>query len=77
MYIKKLEDSAEGRSIDLYDSYFIKEGILDEWEYVLGLLGIPEEDRENIFQISIRIDKLTIEDWGEDPEDVDAFGEPT
>jgi|ETNmetMinimDraft_30_1059905.scaffolds.fasta_scaffold74323_2 hypothetical protein len=66
MDIKKLEDSAEGRTLDLHDSYFIKRGVVDEWDYVLSQLGVPEKYREDIFQVTVKIEGLSIEDYGED-----------
>ena len=76
MDIKKLEDSAEGRTLDLHDSYFIKRGVVDEWDYVLSQLGIPEKYREDIYQVTVKIEGLSIDEYGEDPEDVDPFGDP-
>ena len=70
MDIKKLENGAEGRTLDLRDSYFIKRGVVDEWDYVLSQLGIPEKYREDIFQITVKIDGLSIDDA------VDSFGDP-
>ena len=66
MDIKKLEDSAEGRTLDLRDSYFIKRGVVDEWEYVLSQLGVPEKYREDIYQVTVQIEGLSIEEYGVD-----------
>jgi len=62
MNIKELESKSEGRTIELEQRFFRVDSEVNEWEYLLGQLGISEEDSYDIDSISIKVDLLTIEE---------------
>ena len=63
MDIKKLQDRAEARTIELEERYFRVDSEVNEWESLLLVLGIPEKNYDNIESISIKVDSLIIEEY--------------
>lgn len=50
------------REIELESRFFIKSNEVDEWDWLLDMLGIPEADRENIDSIKLTVDEMEYEE---------------
>ena len=62
MDIKKSQNNAIGRSIQLEERFFRVDSEVNEWEYLLTVLGITENDFYDIDSVTIKVDNLIIEE---------------
>jgi len=47
--------------IELRDYYFRKDAQVDEWDYFLEQLGIPEEERDKVDSVAINVGEVEYE----------------
>ena len=62
MDVNKSQNNAIGRSIQLEERFFRVDSEVNEWEYLLTVLGITENDFYDIDSVTIKVDNLIIEE---------------
>ena len=62
MDVNKSQNNAIGRSIQLEERFFKINAEVNEWEYLLSVLGINENDFYDIDSVTIKVDNLIIEE---------------
>ena len=62
MDVNKSQNNAIGRSIQLEEIFFRVDSEVNEWEYLLTVLGITENDFYDIDSVTIKVDNLIIEE---------------
>ena len=61
MDVNKSQNNAIGRSIQLEEIFFRVDSEVNEWEYLLTVLGITENDFYDIDSVTIKVDNLIID----------------
>ena len=62
MDVNKSQNNAIGRSIQLEERFFRVDSEVNEWEYLLTVLVITENDFYDIDSVTIKVDNLIIEE---------------
>ena len=62
MNVQKSQNNAIGRTIQLEERFFRVDSKVNEWEYLLTVLGIDENDFFDIDSVTIKVDNLIIEE---------------